>query len=179
MALRPSNTRARARRRRTLYRSASTMVGDGMSIMPIIASSARVGLVLTLLAAAASSQPLVDVFNIGEGGYYCIKIPYIITLKSGTIVAFGEARLGSCSDYTGTDLVYKRSLDGGGTWSVLRVLHGETNASQLAVIGNAAPVQDTASGRLVVPFCRNNSAVLQSYSDDDGVTWSPVTLVCV
>jgi sialidase-1 len=41
------------------------------------------------------------------------------------------------------------------------------------VIGNAAPVQDRRTGRILVPFCRNNLQVLLTYSDDDGRTWSP------
>ena len=59
----------------------------------------------------------------------------------------------------------------------MALLHGETNSTQLAVIGNAAPVQDRASGRVVVPFCRNNSQVFLTYSDDSGASWAPVTMV--
>ena len=40
------------------------------------------------------------------------------------------------------------------------------------MIGNAAPVQDRSTGRIYVPFCRNNVEVWMSFSDDDGVTWS-------
>jgi len=35
------------------------------------------------------------------------------------LVAFGEARVGSCSDYATTHLVAKQSGDGGATWSDL------------------------------------------------------------
>lgn len=45
------------------------------------------------------------------------------------------------------------------------------------MIGNAAPVQDRGSGRILVPFCRNNHDVLLKYSDDDGVSWSTATPV--
>ena len=44
------------------------------------------------------------------------------------------------------------------------------------MIGNAAPVQDTQTGRIWLPFCRNNEEVFLTYSDDDGETWIPPTL---
>lgn len=70
-------------------------------------------------------------------------------------------------------MVYKRSTDGGQTWSALAVLYGNSTAGQPNVwIGNAAPLQDRDSGRIVVPFCRNNLQVLLTHSDDDGVTWT-------
>jgi sialidase-1 len=46
----------------------------------------------------------VDVFTAGEGGYFCIKIPGMIQTTNGTLIAFGEARMFSCSDYTWTGL---------------------------------------------------------------------------
>ena len=120
----------------------------------------------TEVAAAAAK---VDVFTKGEAGYYCVKIPSLLTLQSGTLLAFGEGRYGSCSDYTQTDIVYKRSLDGGVTWGPLLVVHGELGA----VIGNSAPVQLRGTGRIVLPFCKNNLVVMITASDDDGLSWSP------
>jgi len=119
----------------------------------------------------------VDVFNIGEAGYFCIKIPYLFVTFKGTLLAFAEARMISCSDYTWTDLVYKRSEDGGKTWGNLTVLYTNSTPDYQIVIGNAAPVQDRTTNRILVPFCRNNFDVMLTYSDDDGRTWSkPVNL---
>lgn len=68
--------------------------------------------------------------------------------------------MNSCSDFTWTDIVLKRSLDGGLTWSPLRVVYSNsTNETAPVVIGNAAPVQDRATGWVVMPFCRNNLQV--------------------
>ena len=104
-----------------------------------------------------------QVFTRGEGGYFCIKIPTLIALASGTLIAFGEGRKHSCSDFTWTDLVFKRSFNNGATWSPLRILYSNsTNKSSpevSVVIGNAAPVQDRNTGRIVLPFCRNNLQV--------------------
>jgi len=56
-------------------------------------------------------------------------------------------------------------------------VYGNSTNSSFVTIGNAAPVQDRSTGRIVVPFCRNNLQVLVTYSEDDGLTWSaPVNI---
>ncbi|CAF4148827.1 unnamed protein product, partial [Adineta steineri] len=67
-----------------------------------------------------SFEDEIVVFPHGEAGYNCTRIPSILTTSAGTLLAFGEARMFSCSDYTQTDIVYKRSLDNGKTWSNLQ-----------------------------------------------------------
>jgi sialidase-1 len=118
----------------------------------------------------------VKVFVKGESSYYCIKIPYLFRTQANTLLAFGEGRgkygRNSCDDFSGTDLVMKRSEDNGQTWSALSLFYSNSSMTEVAVIGNAAPVQDKSSGRIFVPFCRNNEEVFISYSDDDGITWS-------
>ena len=107
-----------------------------------------------------NNNSLVDVFVAGEEGYYCIKIPDLVVTKNGSLLAFGEARVGSCSDYTETHLVMKRSTDSGRTWSKLQVVHSEPNS----VIGNAAPVVLHTSGRILLPHCRDNLKVFTMHS---------------
>lgn len=123
-------------------------------------------------SAQVEAGAAVDVFTAGEGGYFCIKIPSLVRLPGGLLLAFGEARTDNCSDFTQTALVSKRSVDGGATWSALTVVHAEPGK----VIGNAAPVV-LPSGRVLLPFCRNNLQVLQTYSDDQGQTWALPRLV--
>lgn len=121
----------------------------------------------------AQNTTLVNVFNMGEDGYYCIKIPSILSTMNGTLLAFGEGRRYSCGDYTWTDLVYKRSFDQGVTWTPLQILYSNsTDQNNFNVIGNAAPVQDRNNGRILIPFCRNNEEVWIITSDDNGGTWS-------
>ena len=69
-------------------------------------------------------------------------------------------------------MVYKRSWDGGETWTDLTLFYTNSSGGEVNVIGNAAPVQDASTGRIWVPFCRNNEEVFISYSDDIGATWS-------
>ena len=132
---------------------------------------------LTAMGMVCHSAPAtnVTVFAKGEAGYYCIKIPTLFATKGGQLLAFAEARgkLGpyGCADWSATDLVSKRSLDGGRTWSPLTVVYGNSSAGNYAIVGNAVPLQ-LASGRILLPFCVNNTFTLQSFSDDDGVTWS-------
>ena len=74
------------------------------------------GLVFTLMVHEGLSLSGVDVFVAGEGGYFCIKIQSLTVTERGTLLAMGEGRLKNCSDYTTTDLVFKRSVDRGRTW---------------------------------------------------------------
>eukprot|EP00056_Hartaetosiga_gracilis_P008024 m.115129 g.115129 ORF g.115129 m.115129 type:complete len:377 (+) comp12835_c0_seq2:2432-3562(+) len=114
----------------------------------------------------------VDVFVAGEEGYYCIKIPDLVTTAKGSLLAFGEARVQNCSDYAETHLVMKSSQNNGRTWSPLRVVHRQSGR----VIGNAAPVVLNTS-RILLPHCRNNLDVFIMHSDDDGETWSTPRIV--
>jgi len=70
-----------------------------------------------MLAAAPPPSPSVvgvEVFRQNESPYFCVKIPELLQLESGVLLAFGEARMFSCGDYTATDLVVKRSTTGRG-----------------------------------------------------------------
>lgn len=135
-------------------------------------------LILWLLLTPGSIAGDSIVFTRGEAGYFCIKIPSILTTVHGTLLAFGEARMFSCSDYTQTDIVYKRSVDNGQTWSPLQVVyHGNISGDGYNRVGNIAPVQLTFNQRILIPFCQNNLIVLQTYSDDDGLTFTPPEII--
>lgn len=120
-------------------------------------------------------------------GYACFKIPSYLLTKRGALLAFAEARNGSCGDFDGTEIVFKRSLDGGQTWGALRrLVEVEGDRAKMGVcgyplvIGNAAPGQlglDSMRhpGRILVPHTRNNFEMWLVYSDDEGETWSNAT----
>jgi len=62
------------------------------------------------------------VFESGEGGYFCVRIPSILTTAKGSLLAFGEGRMYNCDDNTPHDLIYKRSIDNGQTWSYYAIV---------------------------------------------------------
>jgi len=118
------------------------------------------------------------VFEKGEEGYFCIRIPAVLTTSKGTLIAFGEARLFSCADETQIDLAYKRSTDNGKTWSKLKILvRGNETGDAYTRAGNFAPVQLRYNQRILVPFTKNNLIPMQSYSDDDGLTFSKPEII--
>ena len=57
-----------------------------------------------------------DLFTAGIGGYELYRIPGIVVTEKGTILAYCEARK-TGSDWGAIDLLYRRSIDGGMTWS--------------------------------------------------------------
>ena len=78
------------------------------------------------------------VFKSGEDGYASYRIPAIVKLNNGNLVAFAEGRVTGAGDYGNVDIVYKISGDLGKTWSRL---HQAADYKDLQA-GNAAPVED-------------------------------------
>jgi len=115
----------------------------------------------------------VDVFIGGEDGVHTYRIPSLITAPGGTLLAFCEARKVSTSDASPTDMVLKRSTDGGRSWLPLQILvRGEGTEA----IMNPCPVVD---GNTVYLCCMNAHSKahrrhrhLWLCSEDDGRTWS-------
>lgn len=126
----------------------------------------------------------IDVFISGKEGYDTYRIPAVLTTSIGTILAFSEGR-SSLSDHAENDIVLKRSLDGGFTWTPLEVIaeDGEN------CLNNPTAVQIGETGRILLMYQRylkgfdehkaepgfNGDKVCRTYivySDDDGVSWS-------
>jgi len=121
-------------------------------------------------------------FVSGESDYYCIKIPVMLKLHTtGDVLAFAEARRVTCSDFASTDLIFKRSTDGGKTWGALKIARSLYDpfdqATHHTVVGNAVPVQLSNRNpffpnRILLPHNVNNSNQWVQHSDDNGYTWS-------
>lgn len=113
--------------------------------------------------------------------------------NSGTILAFTEARLDG-SDEGPHDLVCKRSLDNGVTWSADIMIEKSDGSfwkaqgvdGKLEAWSNPAALKDSTNGRIFIFYVLNEGAyqdknmqrmsrVFYRVSDDDGSTWSERT----
>jgi hypothetical protein len=65
------------------------------------------------------------IFISGTNGYHTYRIPSIAVTNKGTILAFCEGRMYSRRDHGNIDLLLKRSLDGGKTWSKQKIVYEE------------------------------------------------------
>lgn len=145
---------------------------------------------LSFLAAAsafAAEPRFSDVFVSGTEGYASIRIPAVLVTKAGSVLAFAEGRQRP-TDQAENDIVFKRSTDGGKSWSPLKVLHDDGAHS----LNNPTIVQEQQGGRLFLWYQRIPSHLKERdsrtatglegpdiyrnfilTSDDDGVTWNP------
>lgn len=78
------------------------------------------------------------VFKSGTDGHKSYRIPAIINLPNGELLAFAEGRVNNSGDFGDINLVMKRSTDKGKTWSAMQTLVDYSNLQA----GNPAPVVD-------------------------------------
>jgi sialidase-1 len=80
----------------------------------------------------------IPVFISGEEGHKSYRIPAIISLPAGNLLAFCEGRVKGSGDFGDINIVLKKSNDRGKTWSALQTI---VDADSLQA-GNPAPVVD-------------------------------------
>jgi sialidase-1 len=130
------------------------------------------------------------VFQNGQDGYQCYRIPAIVKAPNGDLLAFAEARRNNCGDFGDVEIVMKSSTDNGMTWKNLQVVADNGNDQA----GNQAPVFDLTDkrfpkGRLFLFYntgiaheqeVREGKAIREVWyktSTDNGLTWSePVNI---
>jgi sialidase-1 len=124
------------------------------------------------------------IYKAGTEGYSCFRIPAIIKTKKGTLLAFAEARKNNCGDAGNIDLVVRRSLDNGKTWSGLITVWDDGGNT----CGNPAPVIDEKTGNVILAMSWNlgkdnigeinngtsedTRRVYVTHSADDGLSWA-------
>jgi len=117
------------------------------------------------------AQESIDVFVSGEGGYHTYRIPALVVSDKGTLLAFCEGRKTSASDAGDIDLLLKRSMDEGATWTDSQIVHEEGGDAEIT-IGNPCPMVDSSTDTVHLLFTRNNQRVFYTSSQDDGNTWA-------
>ncbi|MCJ8165696.1 glycoside hydrolase [Pontibacter sp. E15-1] len=144
-----------------------------------------------LTALQAVAQPTdVPVFTSGEEGHKSYRIPAIISLPNGDLLAFAEGRVHGAADFGDVNIVLKHSSDKGTTWSRLQTVIDYDSLQA----GNAAPVVDLTDplypkGRIFLFYNTGNAhehevrsgkglrEVWYVTSTDNGQTWSaPVNI---
>ncbi|GAA1603585.1 exo-alpha-sialidase [Kribbella hippodromi] len=159
-----------------------------MPKLKILAALALTAATLTPPTQAAATQAQAQpqavtqtvLFNKGDAGFGCYRIPAIVRTKSGALLAFAEARRAWCADSQEIDLVLRRSDDDGRTWSATQtVLSGtDTDPNAVATRGNPTPIVDYETGRIVLLSTMDPGTTTRprtpyvQFSDDDGKTWS-------
>lgn len=125
------------------------------------------------------------IFDGGTEGYHTYRIPSLVRTGNGTLIAFAEGRKHNPQDWGDIDLVYKRSVDNGATWSPLQVLEDSGSGTW----GNPTAVYDAykgPGGRVWLFLNGNDSTVTTTasvtawggrrlyvtWSDDQGAHWS-------
>ncbi|RYX84114.1 hypothetical protein EON83_11420 [bacterium] len=125
------------------------------------------------------------VFSGGEEGFPTVRIPSIVCIKSGALVAFAEGRR-NMGDQAENKIIARRSTDGGKTWLPLQIVADDG----LRPLNNPCAVVDQKTGRLLVMFQSypkdlkeasggiktgyDGDDIVKSYivrSDDEGATW--------
>ncbi len=107
-------------------------------------------------------------FTPGEQPGRGYRIPAMVVLPGDVLLAFAESRVNAMGDLLDIDLVVKRSVDGGQTWSPLVVLQDQGNHT----VHSPCPVYDAQTQAVWLPFCVDYQTLYLTSSTDAGITWS-------
>jgi sialidase-1 len=138
------------------------------------------------------SQQKIPVFISGAEGYKSYRIPAIVKLPNGDLLAFCEGRMNGSADFGNNDIVMKRSIDKGKSWSALQLIADAGNLQA----GNPAPVVDMVDpafpkGRIFLFYNTGNKQesevrkgnglreVWYKTSIDNGATWSEAVNITI
>jgi sialidase-1 len=143
-----------------------------------------------LTTAPSASRGVSQVFKSGTEGHKSYRIPAIIRLPDGQLLAFAEGRVNGSNDFGDINIVLKRSRDNGKSWGPISTVVDYDNLQA----GNPAPVVDLTDplfpeGRLFLFYNTGNNyesevrkgkgyrEVWYKTSSDGGKSWSdPVNI---
>ena len=101
--------------------------------------------------AGAAPLPTRALFDTGYQGALSYRIPSLLTLDSGVVLACADQRVSIPNDAPNDiNLVMRRSLDGGATWEEMRTLLSLPGTGALgASLIDSVLVQDRSTGRVI------------------------------
>ena len=119
----------------------------------------------------------VMVFPLKEGNNY-YRIPTLIQLTNGDLLAFADKRIGSVGDVPKSPIetVYKKSTDNGKTWSQEKRISPQSTSKSLSY-GDGAYCVDRKTGNIICLNVRKSDKLSPLYNhvlytDDGGATWN-------
>ncbi len=143
---------------------------------------------LSFTAGAYGGEPFIartDLYTSGAGGYALYRIPGIVALSDGTVLAYCEARKRAKGDWGSIDILMRRSTDDGQTWDVPRQIvtpPADVQQNPVSVAqGLAEPGEITLNNPVAIVtsddtvhflYCVEYARVFAMRSDDGGETFS-------
>lgn len=104
----------------------------------------------------------------GEGGYATYRIPGIVVTERGTVLAYAAARRTTGSDWADTDIVMRRSTDGGRSLSPPVRIAGQSHGTT----DNPVAIVDKRAHTVLMMYQTNYERAFVMKSSDDGQTFS-------
>ncbi|TAM82469.1 MAG: exo-alpha-sialidase [Acidobacteria bacterium] len=135
----------------------------GLKVAACVTAAGFLGLGRAYPARPLISQ--VSVYAARDDGYFAHRIPALLATGTGALLAFCEARAGSASDSAPTDLVLKRSLDNGMTWTAAQVVAHFPGFT----VGNPTPVEDDATGVIWLLMTANPAGETEKEIDESSL----------
>jgi sialidase-1 len=131
----------------------------------------------------AKAPEKTDLWSANTDGYALYRIPGLVRTARGTLLAYCEARKTGTSDWDQSDVMLRRTTDGGQTWEPSRKLVNapEVPRNPLAkkrptesglTVNNPMAIPDRERGLVHFLFCVEYAHCFYARSTDDGKTWS-------
>lgn len=105
------------------------------------------------VALCASDTTHAVVFSAGEAGIHTFRIPAMVATRRGGVLVFAEARKEGIGDASPTDMVLKRSTDGGRSWRPMQTL---VRGKGTDAIMNPVAIADPSSATIWLMYCLTN-----------------------